>query len=237
MEEGYKSYFLQGEGSKEDAWLRMKWGMLSASEIDVLMIQAKEGLFGQGALTYIERVARETYTAFNTDENVETFAMKKGKVKEALAFAHYFRLMGRMPQLEYFGGGNPYFKKYSEGSGASPDCVAWIDKEKELVSFGAEFKCPDSKTHWRYLLKIKDQWDLKKESGDYYGQCQHNMMTFKTDLWHWTSYNEHYPFEDQMLIVEVKADKDYQTKLDLRIKQAEKEKWKLVAAMKQRHSK
>lgn len=222
------------DATAEEAWKVKKWGKFSASEIDVLSVQPKNGVFSDGAMTYIEDVAREAYTIFNDDDNVETYAMKKGKMKESQSYGHYRRLMGDFAGLEYFGGGNPYFEQYCADSGASPDCVAWINKAEKIASFGAELKNPNAKTHWEYLRTIKDQIDLKMSNRKYYGQVQFNMMTFKVDLWHWCSYNEYFPFKDQMLILEVKADKVYQSNLAIRLKMAVKKKWELIEEMKSR---
>lgn len=218
----------------EHLWKLAKWGRFSASEIDVLNIGGSGGkMFGEGATTYIEKVAREAYTVYSDDDNVETFAMKKGKMKESEAFAHYRRIVG-YSDIEYFGGSNPYFEKYCQDSGASPDCIAWINKENKKVSFGGELKCPVSKTHMFYLRNIKDQWDLKKADRTYYGQVQMNLLTFGADLWHWTSYNEYYPFKDQMLIIEVLPDKQYLDGLKMRLKQAVKEKYKIIEELRSR---
>lgn len=222
------------DASAEEAWKMAKWGMFSASEIDVLAVPAKSGVFSSGAETYIEDVAREAYTLYNDDDNVETWAMKKGKMKEGQSFSHYRRLIGDLSSLEYFGGGNPYFEKYCADSGSSPDCVAWINKDEKKASFGSELKNPNAKTHWGYWKTIKDQFDLKMVERKHYGQCQFNMITFKTDLWHWCSYNEYFPFKHQMLIIEVKADKGYQDNLTIRLKMAVKKKWQLIEEMKNR---
>lgn len=219
---------------KEREWKKSKWGKFSASEIDVLTVGGTGGkLFGEGATTYIEKVAREAYTIYSDDENVETPAMRKGKIKEPEAYAHYCRLVG-FGKMEYYGGGNPYFQQYCDDSGSSPDAIAWKDKIEKLVSFGAEFKCPVSKTHMFYLRNIKDQFDLRKHDRTYYGQIQFNLLTFGADLWHWTSYNEYYPFKDQMLIIEVLPDRQYLDGLQMRLKQAVKDKYKIIEELKNR---
>lgn len=215
----------------EDEWRKVKWGKFSASEIDNLMSPGKGVTFGQGAETYIERIAREAYTLFNDSENNETFAMKQGKKKEAEAFSFYRKMMGIDQEFEYYGGGNPYFEHYCQDSGSSPDCLLWKDKPNKIVSFGSEFKCPTSKIHWDYIRNIKTQFDLKQISPQYYGQCQFGMMTFNTDLWHWCSYNEYYPVRTRMNIVEIAADKTYQSNLKVRIKMAVKMKYDLLAQM------
>jgi hypothetical protein len=211
----------------EDEWRRCKWGKFSASEIDNLMTLGQRETFSAGGIAYIERIAREAYTIFNDSENNETFAMKQGKKKEAEAFQFYRQLLGR-DDFEYYGGGNPYFEHYSNDSGASPDCLLWKDRANKIVSFGAEFKCPTSKIHWDYIRSIKTQFDLKQMNPLYYGQCQFGMMTFKTDLWHWCSYNEYYPIKHRMKIIEIVPDKNYQSNLKIREQMAVKKKYQFL---------
>lgn len=218
---------------QKDAWLQLKWGRFSASEIHKLLSKGRGNeMFGSGAITYIEQVARQAYTLFNDDENAETYAMKMGKAKEAEAFTHYSRLIG-FTGLEYYGESNPIFKEYCPESGCSPDCIAF--KPDGTVSFGAEFKNPASKAHWSYLRNIKDQWDLRKECEEYYAQIQFTLMCYDAELWHFVSYNEYYPFKDRMLIIEVKPDKNYQTNLKIRLDMGKKKKAEFLEEMKNRH--
>lgn len=208
-----------------ERWLLDKWGCFSASEMYKLLSKGVGEMFGKGAKTYIEEVAIEAYTMFNTDENVETYAMKMGKIREAESFYYYVRLLG-IEFMKYFGGDNPVFKKYCEDSGCSPDSLA--EKTDGTVSFGAEFKNNQRKQHFTDLRTIKDADDLKKEHIDDYTQCQFSMMCYKTDLWHWCSYNEYFPEKDKMLIIEVKEDKSFQDNLIVRLAMAKKIKYRII---------
>jgi hypothetical protein len=233
-EPGYKSYFLDGsnnsEKSKVEGWLKKKWGRFSASQIFHLMVQGKGGeVFSPGGLTYIESVAREAYTIFNTEETPESFHMKMGKVREPASFARLRQTL-RCDVLEYHGGDNPVFDLYTEDSGVSPDCKAPMPDG--TVSFGAELKNPTGKTHMFYLRNIKDQFDLKKISEEYYAQVQKTLLTYKCDHWLWTSNNEFFPPKDQMIIIEVKADKQYQQNMDIRLKMATKKKYEIIEELK-----
>lgn len=219
------------EDELESEWRRAKWGCFSASEIDNLMTPGKGETFSPGGIAYIERIARESYTAFNDSENGMSYAMKMGKRKESEAFQYYKRMMG-IDDFEYYGGGNPYFEKYTEHAGASPDCILWKDKPKKIVSFGGEFKCPTSKIHWDYIRNLKTQFDLRQMNPQYYGQCQMNLLTFKAELWHWCSYNEYYPPKHRMFFLEVVPDKTYQSNLKIRIQMATKRKLELLEEMK-----
>lgn len=209
----------------QDQWLLEKWGCFSASEMHKLLSKGVGEMFGAGAKTYIEEVAIESYTMFNMDENVETYSMKMGKVNEAQSFAYYKILLG-FEGLEYFGDNNPIFKRYCEDSGCSPDCLA--TKPDGTVSFGSEFKNNQRKQHFRDLRLINDCLDLKKCHEDDYTQCQFSMMCFKTDLWHWCSYNEYFPAKDKMLIIEVKEDKQFQDNLYVRLLMAKKIKHRII---------
>lgn len=228
MYQDIKDYHLAEE--KEEFWRLQKWSCFSASEISNLMTPGKGETFSDGGIAYIERIAREGYTTFNDSENNMTVSMRNGKKKEPEAYQYYRKLMG-IDDLEYFGGGNPYFEKYTEHSGCSPDCILWKDKPNKIVSFGAEFKCPTSRVHWEYIRGLKTQFDLKQMNPQYYGQCQMALLTFKADLWHWCSYNEYYPPKHRMFILEVVPDKTYQSNLKIRIQMATKRKIELLEEM------
>lgn len=218
--------------SATEAWLQNKWGKFSASQIFHLMTPGKGNeIFSPGGITYIEHVAREAYTLFNNEESVESFAMKMGKVREPQSFAFLRRLIG-FDKMEYYGGSNPLFQEYCPDSGASPDCLALLPDGN--ASFGAELKNPTGKTHMHYLRTLKDQFDLLKQSEEYYAQVQFNLMVFKCDLWLWSSHNEYFPFKDRMLILECKSDKNYQRNLDIRLKMAVKKKYQIIEELKNR---
>jgi hypothetical protein len=208
-----------------EKWLLDKWGCFSASEMHKLLSKGVGEMFGKGAKTYIEEVAIEAYTMFNMDENVETYAMKMGKIREAESFYYYIKLLG-IQFMEYYGGDNPVFKKYCEDSGCSPDSLA--KKADGTASFGAEFKNNQRKQHFTDLRTINEADDLKKEHIDDYTQCQFSMMCYKTDLWHWCSYNEYFPEKDKMLIIEVKEDKSFQDNLIVRLAMAKKIKYRII---------
>lgn len=231
---GYVSYFAEGAKNsdqvKTEAWLKKKWGRFSASQIFHLLVPGKGNeVFSTGGITYIEKVALEAYTLFNTEENAESFHMKMGKVREPVSFARLRKIL-RFDGLEYHGGDNPVFDLYNDDSGVSPDCKAVA--EDGAVSFGAELKNPTGKVHMFYLRNIKDQWDLKKISDEYYAQVQKTLLTYKCDHWLWTSNNEFFPEKDQMLIIEVKADKQYQQNMDIRLKMAIKKKYEIIEELK-----
>jgi len=209
----------------QEQWLIDKWGCFSASEMYKLLSKGNGEMFGVAAKTYIEETAIEAYTMFNSDENVETYAMKMGKINEAQSFGYLKNLLG-VDFLEYYGGNNPIFIKYCEDSGCSPDGAAL--KPDNTFSFGIELKNNQRKQHFRDLRLIADYKDLQKEHLDDYTQCQFSMMCCKTDLWLWCSYNEYFPDKDKMLIIEVKQDKSFQDNLEVRLQMAKKIKHRII---------
>jgi len=210
----------------EEQWLLEKWGCFSASEMHKLLSKGVGEMFGVGAKTYIEEVAIEGYTLFSMEENVETQSMRNGKMKEAECAGYYARMLNIDQYFEYFGGGNPVFKKYCPDSGCSPDGL--VKLPDGIVSFGSEFKNNQRKQHFRDLRLIKDQFDLKNQHIDDYTQCQFSMMCYKTNLWHWCSYNEYFPARDKMLIIEVAEDKPFQDNLQVRLMMAKKIKHRII---------
>lgn len=201
-------------------WLQQKWGWFSASEIHALTVKGSTSMFGEGAFTYIKKIARQRMSLFNTEDKLDTYDMRMGKMREGECAAYFKRMIG-LAQIEHHGDANPMFQIYRKGSGASPDAVARMSSGQ--VSFGSEFKNPKAQTHFDYLFSITDQWDLLKIEPRYYGQCQFSMMSFKCDLWHWVSYDQfQLKPRDKMLIIEVKPDKKYQDDLDVRLFKSEK---------------
>lgn len=235
-----------GNDDSRIAWLQLKWGLFSASEISKLyppgkIIDKKTGqreMFSETGLSYIEKVACESYSLFNLDDNVETYDMKLGKMREPQAFQHLYKLIG-LKDLSYFGEGNPMFFNYCKDSGCSPDVVALkpgaMSFDEGNVSFGAEIKAPKRLTHWQYLKTIRKASDLYALLPDYYGQCQFAIMTFKCDHWLWCSYNEYLPFNEQMVIIEVPRDDNWCNNMEMRLKQAVKLKYQEIEDVKNRN--
>ena len=157
--------------------------------------------------------------------------MREGKRKEPESAKFYSHIMsgieidGDKFQIEYFGESNPNFKpydKYPEHAGVSSDMVLFLKNNPYLIS---EFKCPTRDIHFDRLRKLKKYDDdikgnerylfLKQYCKEYYAQIQFNMMCWKVNLGHWVSYNEFFPMDERMIIIEVPADKSFQLNLNL----------------------
>lgn len=218
--------------SQVDAWRVSRWGKFTASEIHRLTLPGKEDkktgykeLFSPGGITYIEEVATEAFTLYNErDTQFETQAMRNGKHDEWLAFSHLYKFMN-FKELEYYGGANPIFEHYCPDSGASPDSLA---RANGKVSFGAELKCPTSKIHFFYLRKIRNVEQLKQQCYEHWCQIQFGMLTFKCEHWLWCSFNEFFPGQKKMVIIEVPFDKAWADNMEIRLKQAVKMKYQFI---------
>lgn len=219
----------------EEKWLQDKWGKFGASDMHKLWAKGVgTNMFGVGAMTHIKKIARQAYTMFNTQDSVETYAMKMGKVLEPQSFAYLFQIL-KLPEIEYYGSANPVFIPHHESdfkadTGCSPDAIAKTTDGR--ISFGIELKNPNGDTHWDYLTEITDQKSLLKCCKDFYTQCQFSMACTNSDLWLWSSYNEFYPDKDKALIIEVTPDEKFMEDLNLRILSAIKKKYDLLAEMK-----
>jgi hypothetical protein len=228
----------------DQKWKELKWGMFSASLEFNLLSPGKYDkttgttpIFGDGAISYIRRVARQAFTLYNTEDEMETYAMKQGKAKESESFSELCRQLGRNDVLTYYGGLNALFVPYApykDDSGTSPDSVAWLDESARIASFGAELKNPSGDVHANYIEYVRDQQDLKKYSLMYFTQVQKAMMTFNCDTWLWCSHNEYFPSKQRLHIVEVVADKNFQNELEARIGMAVQKKHELIEIWKSR---
>jgi len=221
----------------EEKWLMDKWGCFGASDMFKLWSKGKGEMFGVGAKTLIKKVARQAYTTFNMEDNVETYSMRMGKILEPQSFGYVYNLLG-LKELEYFGSINPIFIKhckdcFNTDTGCSPDGAA---KRKDgTISFGIELKNNKGDTHWDSLTEIKRQSDLKEKSKDDYTQCQFSMACCDADVWLWISYNEYFPDKHKALIVEVTPDKEFMEELEERITAAIKKKYEYIDEMKNRN--
>lgn len=213
--------------SVKDSWFVDRWGKFTASEIHKLLSKGTgDKMFGAGAMTYIKKKAIEKETTFWENPKLEHVkSLLWGKRYEEPAFNHYLK-MTKNVDMRYMGTETPLFLTYNDDSGGSPDGLLG---DGEIIHLGLELKCPqDSGVHWDYL-GLKDQLDLKQYSIEYYSQVQFLLMITKAELFHWVSFDERYiDVKKRMKLIEVKPDKPFQANLDIRIKQATKERDNLI---------
>ena len=211
----------------KDQWYQDRWGKFTASEIHKLLSKGPGAeMFGVGARTYIKKKAIERQTEFWENPKLEFVKpLLWGKRYEEPAFRHYVRLTGNK-SMRYMGTETPMFLAYDENSGGSPDGIMGAG---ESIVLGLEMKCPmNSEVHWDYC-GFKDQWDLKEGVIEYYAQIQFLLMITKAELFHFVSFDERFKDSNKrMCIVEFFPDKSFKAGLAIRIKQAVKERDKLI---------
>lgn len=213
--------------NNKDQWFSDRWAKFTASEIHKLLSKGRgDEMFGAGAMTYIKKKAIEKETTFWENPKLEHVkSLLWGKRYEEPAFNHYLK-MTKNVDMRYMGTETPLFLTYNDDSGGSPDGLLG---DGEIIHLGLELKCPqDSGVHWDYL-GLKDQLDLKQYSIEYYSQVQFLLMITKAELFHWASFDERFKdVKKRMKLIEVKPDKPFQANLDIRIKQATKERNNLI---------
>lgn len=210
-------------------WAKQRWGKFTGSGISRLM--------GKGFDTYVEEVACERYCEYEDSGFEGTWEMREGKRKEPEAFRFHEKILksfavvpevgekfhpfqNGMFTLEYYGDNKPFFKefedpKYKGYCGVSPDSVAFR-KNGDPYLLG-EYKCPKRSTHMFYIKNIREGVDLKLHEPGYYGQIQFNLLVWGAELAHFCSYNEYFPQDQKMHLVEVLPDKNYLMSLKTRL--------------------
>jgi hypothetical protein len=217
---------------KQDKWLLSRRGKFTASECYKLLTPTKgESMFSSGGLTYIKQKAFEMTTkVWERPEMEEVESLLHGRAHEYPAYAAYIKAT-RNNDLTYLGDDDPIFYPYptlADEAGGTPDCVQ-ITSDGRIV-FGAEIKCPKNPIVHTERLKWKDQFDLKMNYILCYAQIQALMLFTGAAEWHFISYDERQILKAAKIkIIEVKPDKSFQSTLEIRIKQAIREKYRIIS--------
>lgn len=221
-----------GDIDNRDQWWIDKWSKFSASQNFKLLSGGKSGeLFGSGAKTYIKQKAIEKQTIYWENPKLEFVKpLLWGRRYEEPAFRHYQEAT-RNVSMRYFGTDNPIFLNWEDApndAGGSPDGFMG---EGTTIHWGLELKCPEnSSIHWDYL-QLKDQYGLQDYCIEYYCQIQFLLMVTKAQGWHFASFDERFKdTKKRMKIIEVKPDKKFQDGLEIRVKQAIKERDLLIGS-------
>jgi hypothetical protein len=217
---------------KIDEWHVKRWAKFTASESYKLFAPSKGNtMFGDGAITYIEQKALEMTTRMQERPELdEAKSILHGRAHEYPAFVEYVRHTGRH-DLTYLGDDNPMFYPYrplAEESGGTPDCVN-ITSEG-LIDFGAEIKCPKNSINHFRRLKWNNQYDVKDNYILCYTQCQFLMMCTGATQWDFVSYDDRQIVRSKKIkIIPIYPDKNFQNTLEVRIRQAIKEKYRIIS--------
>jgi hypothetical protein len=218
------------QSDKIDQWYLARWSKFTASENYKLMAGGVGSMFGGGAMSYIKRKALECCTQmWERPEMEEVKALLHGKMYEYPAYKAMVQVIG-IPEMLYLGTEHPIFLDYEPlkgESGGTPDSISMdADAKVEVV---AEIKCPKDPMNHFERLKWKDQWDIKEKYYSCYSQIQNLLMITGAPLGFFVSYDERIKHNPKKIkIIEVKPDKKFQDELDLRLRMAVKEKYKIL---------
>lgn len=226
---------------KIDQWHQKRRGKFTASECHKLYLsgssiskgnkEAKNSMFSPGGWTYIKSKAIEMTTKFwERPEIDEVDSILHGRAHEYPAYAEYVRVT-RNDSLIYMGDENPIFIPHPilvDEFGGTPDCA--VINDDGTIPFGVEIKCPKNpEKHWD-RLDWTSQWDLKENYMLCYAQIQALMMCTGAKEWHFVSYDERQILKAARIkIIEVKPDNPFQSTLEIRIKQAINEKYRMIS--------
>lgn len=196
------------------------------------LIKAKKIPYGvevwpQGAETYVVEKVIEELTNEPFYPEINTRAMMHGKDHEVEAMQTLSAKTGLQMEMygdeqEFIDQHHPLFykaipKELHPYIGCTPDSK--VVKKKE----GAETKCPDKHTHFKYKLGIASSKDLKEEYKEAYWQCISTMYITGWQAMIFESYDPRFTEEvDRSLIIKVKRNeaelKKYETRLLMAVK-------------------
>lgn len=216
-------------GTTIDEWFIARWTKFTASENYKLLQNGSAGaIFGSGALAYIKQKALEMSTQiWERPELEEHKSLLHGKMYEYPAYKAYIEHTKNY-SMKFLGTDMPLFLEYDKlpnESGGSPDIISLGTSRIEA---GAEIKCPKNPIYHFDRLKWKDQWDIKEQYMSCYCQMQNLLMITEADLWQFISYDERQKNPSKKIkVIDVLPDKKFQDNLDLRLRMAVKEKYKM----------
>lgn len=208
--EGLDFQSLDNMESKTDLWLKKKMGRFSGSEFHRLMAYEDKDTFPKGAETYATEKAVETLLS-DPEPSFSSDDMDRGSETEHESVLHFMEVTGLI--VERFAE-DQEFVELGKHVGCTPDGLIGEDG---LI----EGKCPKAKTHFFYLLNVKNQEDLKKHCKDYYWQCMGNMYVTGRKYCYWYSYDPRFSDpKNRIHMIKVNRDELEIEKLKGRIQKA-----------------
>lgn len=212
-----------------DQWHLQRWSKFTASENHKLLPTSSASVFSAGGMTYIkEKVLQMTTNIWERPVLDEVEALLHGKVHEYPAYKATVAATG-YTNLIYLGEENPLFLEYEplEGeSGGSPDSISLT--KSSAVDIVAEIKCPKNPMNHFNRLIWKNQWDVKEKYIQAYSQIQNLLMITGAGLGLFVSFDDRQKrVEKKYKIIDILPDKKFQDNLDLRLRMAIKEKYRI----------
>jgi hypothetical protein len=212
-----------------DQWHLQRWSKFTASENYKLLPSGGTAMFSGGAYTYIkQKVLQMTTNMWERPEMDEVESLLHGKVHEYPAYKATVAATG-YTGLIYLGEETKLFLDYEplKGEvGGSPDSISL--KEDATVGIVAEIKCPKNPMYHFDRLKWKDQWDVKEKYAQAYCQIQNLLMITNAELGLFISYDDRQKRVDKKCkIIDILPDKKFQDNLEIRLRMAIKEKYRI----------
>lgn len=216
---------------KIDEWHLDRKGRFSASQAWKLFSNGGNEMFGRGAWTYIQDRAVDMLTKpWERPWIDEVDSILHGRAHEYPAYARYIQET-RNFSVKYLGDLYPIFithPDFPDEFGGTPDAADITDDGS--VVMGVEIKCPKDPIKHMERLLWKNQWDIKEAYPLCYAQIQSLLMITGAPEWHFVSYDERQKLNrTQIVIIPVSPDKNFQSNLTIRLKQAIKEKYKIIS--------
>ena len=221
---------MTSELDKVDSWFLQRWTRLTASENYKLLLPGSKGeVFGAGGMTYIKQKVLEMTTHMQERPELEEVkSLLHGKMYEFPAYKTLVQATG-YTSLMYLGEENPLFLEYeplAKDSGGSPDSISMDSTAK--IEIVAEIKCPKNSMNHFDRLKWKTQWDVKEGYSSCYCQIQNLLLITGAPLGLFISFDDRQiKPEKKHKIIDILPDRKFQDNLDLRLRMAVKEKYRI----------
>jgi len=173
------------------SWLAARLGKVTASDASCLITDKGEVKKGEGPKTFLAEKLAEWWQGSPLDA-FQSFAMGNGVILESKAIP-YAALMYDL-EIKQVG----FIETEDHRAGASPDGVCFGDDPKIFLPYsptfldsnpnwsGIEIKCPELKTHVKYLIDGKCP-------PAYLPQLQFSMWVTGCDTWHFMSWSRTLP--------------------------------------------
>lgn len=135
------------------------------------------------------------------EEDIQTFDMLRGIQVEPFAVMAYAEKYGydvNSDEFIYTSQNGTVFFVGDNIIGATPDVII----QKKKIS---QFKCPKSKNHLRYILKVNAE-NFKEKLSEYYWQMQTEMLLAEVPEAEFVTYDDRFPRKAmQMKVITIKA--------------------------------
>lgn len=192
-----------------EEWYAIRCGKFTASVADTIAVA------GAGLETLCYKIVAEILTG-KKEDTFKSAAMEQGNELEAAARTLFeFKTGFTVKEVG--------FVEVDELEGSSPDGL--IELKDELT--GVEFKCPQDNTYAKLLFDRK----IKPE---YYAQMQMQMKHIGAKRWFYAVYNQN--FNEEMVIMEVKADPEFQAKLQKGLEKGKVRVREILSTIKDRNN-